>query len=150
MSAISAKAARKPRVVIDTTVLVSGLLYGGKPEQVLDKAYDKEITAVISETLLEELKRVLFTKFKISAEYWSEIELQIRDSFELTEALIRLNVVKDEPDNRVLEAAVTGNCDYIVTGDKPLLALNEYQEIKIIGVSQFLELYPAKEQVISF
>jgi predicted nucleic acid-binding protein len=46
--------------------------------------------------------------------------------------------LKDEPDNRVLECAVEGLCEYIVTGDKALLALNMYQNVRIVTVETFL------------
>jgi putative PIN family toxin of toxin-antitoxin system len=50
----------------------------------------------------------------------------------------RLRVVKDDPDNRVLECALTGRADLIVTGDKELLALGEYRGIRIIALPGYL------------
>ncbi|MBI2040465.1 putative toxin-antitoxin system toxin component, PIN family [Candidatus Microgenomates bacterium] len=49
-----------------------------------------------------------------------------------------LHILRDEDDNRVLEAAREGNCDFIVTGDQDLLDLGKYKKIKILTSEEFL------------
>ena len=51
----------------------------------------------------------------------------------------KLRVVKDDPDNRVLECAVAGRADAIVTGDNALLGLREYRGVRIVGLREYLE-----------
>ena len=51
----------------------------------------------------------------------------------------RLNVVKDEPDNRILECALTGRADAIITGDRALLALGTYRGVRIVSLPDYLE-----------
>lgn len=146
MSATTEKAARDTRVVIDTNVLISGLLFGGKPRLIIDVVNADGIGIVISEPLISELEEVLLTKFKITFSHWQAIEANLRSSCSLVPTTDYTHILIDEPDNRLLEAAEAGQCDYIITGDKLLLALGNYQKTKIISVAQFLELYPAKEK----
>ena len=51
----------------------------------------------------------------------------------------RIHVVKDEPDNRILECAVAGHASVIVTGDRALLALCEYEGVRIISLREYLD-----------
>lgn len=51
----------------------------------------------------------------------------------------RLKIVADEPDNRIIECAVAGRAEAIVTGDKALLALKEYKGIRVISLNNYLE-----------
>jgi len=51
----------------------------------------------------------------------------------------RLSVVEDEPDNRILECAVTGQADAIVTGDKALLALRAYGGVRVLSLREYLD-----------
>ncbi|OGT36281.1 MAG: putative toxin-antitoxin system toxin component, PIN family [Gammaproteobacteria bacterium RBG_16_51_14] len=50
----------------------------------------------------------------------------------------RLKVLADDPDNRILECALTGSADFIVTGDKALLSLKEYRKVRIISLREYL------------
>jgi putative PIN family toxin of toxin-antitoxin system len=52
----------------------------------------------------------------------------------------RLRVIKDDPDNRILECAVTGRAGAIVTGDKALLTLAEYKNVRIISLREYLKV----------
>jgi predicted nucleic acid-binding protein len=52
----------------------------------------------------------------------------------------RVKIFKDEPDNRILECAIHGGADLLVTGDKKILQLREYKGIKIIRLKEYLEL----------
>ena len=50
----------------------------------------------------------------------------------------KLQVVKDEPDNRILECALAGHAEAIVTGDHALLSLREYRGVRIINLREYL------------
>jgi putative PIN family toxin of toxin-antitoxin system len=52
----------------------------------------------------------------------------------------RLKIFRDEPDNRILECAIYGEADLLVTGDKEILQQREYQGVKIISLKEYLEL----------
>ncbi|PIU03254.1 putative toxin-antitoxin system toxin component, PIN family [Candidatus Shapirobacteria bacterium CG08_land_8_20_14_0_20_39_18] len=129
------------KVVLDTNILISALLFGGKPRQILKLVLDRQIKAVTSLVLLAELSDVLIKKFDFSLEKTSLFEHKIKKYFEIVYPTQAINILKDTPDNRVLEAAIAGECQIIVTGDKELLELKEYKEIIISTADQFLNIY---------
>lgn len=133
-------AANPAKVTLDTNIIISGLGFGGKPREILDLILDNKIKAVTSPILLAELEDVITKKFQKLAYSIEPINKQIRKKFKIVKPKITLLVVKDEPDNRVLEAAIEGDCKYIVTGDKELLRLGTYQSVKIVTADQFLKL----------
>lgn len=87
--------------------------------------------------LISELTGVLRKKFAVSESDIVDFKNEIQDSFEIVYPASSIHILKDEPDNRVLEAALEGNCDYIITGDKALLALKQYKNIRILTPSEF-------------
>lgn len=130
--------AANPKVVLDTNVIISAVGFGGKPGQVFLMALEEEILAVTSETLLAEVQEILIKKLAMSS---SDVELtmaEIEDKFQVIAPKKSLHIVRDEDDNRVLEAALEGNCDFIVTGDRDLLDLGKYKNIKILTAEEFL------------
>lgn len=138
--------AKKPdKVVLDSNILVSALVYGGKPEEVVRQAVDQNIQAVISPVLQLELLEVLAKKFRFSPEKLQAIEEEIKENFEVVYPNTTINAVKDEDDNRVLEAALEGDCGLIVTGDKELLKLGRFKGIKIITPDEFLKWWETKK-----
>ena len=131
------------RVVFDVNVLVSALLFTNSvPRQAFNKALLQGII-LISETLKEELTRVLardkFNRYVYLAEREEFFGGLIRDStlVEITESI---QVCRDPKDDRVLELAVCGNAAYIVTGDADLLVLNPFRGIGVLRPADFLEL----------
>lgn len=128
------------KIVLDTNILVSAILYLGKPAEILELLLSQQVIAVISHVLLSELQEVLTKKFGFSTEKFQQIEQKIFNNFSLVYPKQSLSVVRDNDDNRVLEAAVEGNCGYIVTGDKDLLDLGSYRKIKILTAAEFLNL----------
>ena len=130
---------RPLKVVLDTNILVSAIVFGGKPRQILSLVLEQKIQAIISPVLLTELVEILTKKFLMSSNDLRLIEKQIRDKFTIVQPKKIIKVLKDEPDNRVLEAALTGNCQCIITGDRELLVLSVFKEIKIVTAGQFLE-----------
>jgi len=136
---------REVRVVADTNVLMSALLFGGVPEQILVAGLRREIQFLTSRPLLEELEKVLIRKFRLDPRLVKEFVDFVKDVAELVEGVSHLKVIKEsEGDNRVLECAVDGQADFVVSGDtKHILPLREYVGIKILSPSDFVKLLPA-------
>ena len=136
---------RELRVVADTNVLVSALLFGGPPEQIVLAGLRGEIQLLTSIPLLKELERVLKGKFKLNLHLVRNIIEEIKEVAELVEVSSHINVISyPDDDNRVLECAVDGKAEFIVTGDtKHILPLKEFRGTKILSPSEFLNRLPA-------
>lgn len=126
------------RVVFDTNVLISALLYGGVPDQILELAESHTILGITSSALLKELNAVLGQKFRFTLSEVELLTITIYRTFSTVHTSRSLKIVKDEPDNRILEAALAGKAHFIITGDKELLTLKKFRSIKIVTPRQFL------------
>lgn len=128
------------RVVPDTNVLISAIIFGGPPEQMVLLARQQRLRLVISSATLDELRRVLKRKFHFADAAVFRAELLLREISDVIEPLETIAVIKDDAsDNRVLEAAIEGNADAIVSGDRHLLRLKSYRDIPIWTVRELLE-----------
>lgn len=128
------------RLVLDTNVIVSGLIFGGKPEKVLEAIEtESNLSAVTTPILEAELIEILTQRFNFRIDKIADTKDYISDNFEVVNPSRTIDAVRDKDDNRVLEAALEGKCSYIVTGDKDLLDLGEYKGIKIVTADQFLQ-----------
>jgi|SRR5580704_11710873 putative PIN family toxin of toxin-antitoxin system len=128
------------RVVLDTNVYISALLFGGLPGSVLDLAILGAFTLILSPALLDELDEKLRAKFEMTMEDTAFLRARLETVGEIVEPGEVLKVIVDDPDdNRVLECAVKGKADLIVSGDRHLLKLGMYRGIKIVTVRQFME-----------
>lgn len=129
------------RVVIDTNVLISATFWGGKPKQLLNAVRRREVIFLVSERLLEELEEVLTAEdkpFNLEKESAQRILRHLREIAKPVLIKSTVSICRDEDDNRVLECALDGMADYIVTGDKDLLDLVSFEGIKIVKVADFL------------
>jgi putative PIN family toxin of toxin-antitoxin system len=135
---------REVRVVADTNVLISALLFGGLPEQILLAGLRGEIQLLTSIPLLEELENVLVKKFRLEPRLVKDLVDLIRDVSERVEVVSHLKIIKDpDGDNRVLECAVDGKADFVISGDtKHIIPLKEFEGIKIMNPSDFIKLLP--------
>lgn len=131
-------AEKPPKVVLDTNIVVSALVYGGKPEQIYNLVINKQIFAVTSSILLAELTETLIKKFNFDLDRIKQLEKITKRNFQTIHPKQTIKLLLDQDDNCVLEAAIEGNCDYIVTGDKELLKLGLYKNIKIVTADRFL------------
>lgn len=128
------------RVILDTNIIISALLFGGKPREILSIVEDEaNINAITSSILKAELAEVLTQKFNFSKDKLQDTEEYISDNFELVNPSQAIEILKDKDDNRVLEAAVEGKCQYIITGDRQLLSLGLFKNIKILTSDQFIK-----------
>ena len=127
------------KVVFDTNVLVSALVFpGGHGDAALERILEEKDALILSKAILDELLGVLGRKFSRDAEELSHIAVFLSELGVSVKPRRRLQVVKDEPDNRILECAVAGRADAIVSGDRALLALGEYRGVRIISLREYL------------
>ena len=128
------------RVVADTNVLVSALIFpGGSPEAFYRLALERRIELVTSRPLLAELGRVLSGKFGWQPERAEEAVAQVVRLAEIVEPREALAEIEADPaDNRVLEAAAQGSVDAIVSGDRHLLELGSWRGIAIQTPAAFI------------
>ncbi|MCX6089918.1 MAG: putative toxin-antitoxin system toxin component, PIN family [Candidatus Atribacteria bacterium] len=129
------------RVVIDTNVLISAFLFGGKPQEVLNLVIEKKIRLVTSEALENELYDVLGKKFKFSQEMLQFIRSEIDAIALKAYPAQKVNLIISNPnDNMVLECALAGKAHYIISGDRHhLLPIGFFNDIKIGSPSDFLK-----------
>lgn len=132
------------KVVLDTNILISAIAFEGKPKKVLDLVLEERIIAYTSPILLAEFKEVYRKKFGLLKEDFESTIRSIEEIFVILQPTKTFHILDDEDDNRVLEAAIEGKCSCIVTGDKELLELEKYKNIKIISAKEFLDIYYEK------
>lgn len=129
------------RVVADTNIYISALVFGGVPGTIVELGLARLVQLVVSPPLLDELDEKLRIKFRISGADVAAIRLRLEGASDLIEPRIVLHAVPDDPDdNRILECAVAGRADAIVSGDRHLLRLGSYEGIPILTARGLLEL----------
>lgn len=128
------------KIVLDTNVLVSAIVFGGKPKDIIVSVVESGEMLCISTFVKTELRRMLAEKFSFDEERLAEVEHFISDSFIRNEPTSVPKVIKrDLSDNNVLALATFVAADYIVSGDNDLLELGSYQGISILTPHQFLD-----------
>lgn len=131
-------------VVADTNVFISALMFGGLPGSFLDLAFMRSFLLVTSPALLEELDEKLRLKFEVSQDDADLIRGRLEAvAFVVKPDMVLDAVAEDPDDNRVLERAVAGKADYIISGDRHLQKLGSYQGVPILTVRQFMEAIEA-------
>jgi putative PIN family toxin of toxin-antitoxin system len=127
------------KVVFDTNILVSALVFpGGRGEAALQRIIEGKDQLVISKPILDELLGILARKFSRDAEELAHVAVFLSDLALSVKPRRRLQVVKDERDNRILECALAGRAETIVTGDHALLSVGEYSGVRIISLRDYL------------
>jgi uncharacterized protein len=139
------------RIVLDTNVLLSALVFGGVPQKILEYCIDSSDTRIYFSTeiwieindkflgdrvlkIAKKSKRNITTK---EIEKFLEI---LYDNSTCINIKRKFEICRDSKDNMFLDVAFASNADYIITGDKDLLSLNSFQFTKIILPSKFLEI----------
>ncbi len=133
----------KLNIVLDVNVIISALLFTqSKPRKALDIIRHNHLI-LMSEITLLELEQVLnrpkFNKY-VTLEERQNFLTQLVERVFLVEIFESIEECRDPKDNKYLELAVSGNADYIMTGDNDLLVLNPFRAISIMTVDQCLLL----------
>lgn len=132
---------KPPRVVNDTNIWLSALYFSGKPAQIVSLVEDKKIISITSSFLLKELKEKMISTFNTPSFLVNVTVSYIRRISEVVSVKGIDFGLRDPADNKVLETAVMGKCGWIITGDKDLLILKKYKNIKVVTPSQFLDFF---------
>jgi uncharacterized protein len=127
------------RVVFDTNIYVSALaIPGGNAEDAYLEAVRGAFELFTSVAILTETARVLQTKFDWTEDKVRQAIQDISQTATVLRPRPRLHILKDEPDNRILECAIDAQADYVISGDRHLLALKRHADSTIISLADFL------------
>ena len=128
------------RIICDTNVLISGLLFGGNCRTIITLVSEGQIDGFTSVALLGELEHVLLrSKFGLSATQANAILDLVRQTFLSVSPADSGNVIVEDPDDdAVLQAAVGAHADVVVSGDDHLLKLGTLRGIRILSPACFL------------
>ena len=130
------------RIVIDTNVVASAMFFGGHPRQLLEFLVERKLEAFASCEIIAEYQR---TANELCAKY-SEKPVHLPLSMILAvitviEPTSKVQVCRDPDDDKFIECAMDAHCVYIVSGDKDLRSLQQYNGIQIVTVSEFFSLH---------
>jgi putative PIN family toxin of toxin-antitoxin system len=129
------------KVLLDTNVIVSGLNFpASNPAKILIMVASGEIANFTSGHIFNEARRILADKFFWTREEVDAAEVWLKTFSKSVNPQSRISVIADDPDNRILECAVEGQTDFIISGDHHLTDLENYQGIKIVDPATFLVL----------
>lgn len=131
------------RLVLDTNIVVSALVWGGTPRQLLDLARDGRVSLFTSTALLEELADVLgrgkFAAMLASRDITPEFLMQ---RYGMLAKVIKpqpiARTVRDADDDAVIACALAAQANIIVSGDNDLLVLHPFGNIQILNAANAL------------
>ena len=128
-------------VVFDTNILFSATGWRGNPFQCVERARAGQVEAVTCPELLEELAEKLELKLGLSPERTAEALADYLSFLRVVSIPKILDAVpRDREDNAVLECAIEGRAEFVVSGNKDLLSLGTFRGIRIFRASEFLGL----------
>ncbi len=136
---------RELKIVLDTNVWVSALLWGGKTAEIVKAAEDRKIRIFISEEIIVEISHVLgYAKLEkiyqaegLRREDLIEKVLKIGKFVKVNE---KVNVVREHSaDDKFLECALETEADFVVSGDRHLLKIVRYGRTKVLSVNEFIQ-----------
>lgn len=127
------------KAVFDTNIFVSAFVFpGGRAESAVVAIAEGKAQLVTSKAIIHEVLDVLSRKFDRDSEQLARVAVYLGELATVVQPRRRINVLKDEPDNRILECAVAARADIVVTGDQAMLRLGEYRGTRIVTLNDFL------------
>lgn len=131
------------RVVLDTNVLISAFVIpGSQGEHALLLALQRRFDLCTSVAILTEMARKLREKFGQPEDDVKHALKMLSRAGRVAKPALKLDVLRDAADNRILECAVEAGADLVVTGDRHLLRLREFRGVPIIRLADFVRMFP--------
>ena len=130
------------RIVVDTNVLISGVFFGGMPGKVLRAIINKEIIACATEEIIDEYNEIVQEMIsRKQGHLRNDILAPIIRTMEIVESKTKVALSRDPDDNKFLGCAKDAKALYVVSGDKDLLVLGNFEDIEIITAKEFCDRY---------
>ena len=130
------------KIVVDTNVIASAIFFGGKPFQLLCHIMEGRVDVVASKEIVDEYEEIVLRLQQKYPAINTKIPLQdILAKLEIIRISSDIHISRDPDDDKFIECAVDAKCLYIVSGDKDLLSPENYGEVQIVTVSEFLSNY---------
>jgi len=133
---------KKSLIVLDTNVLISAIVFGGKPREIFKLIIERKVLLATSDYILGELETVLQrSKFSFPKETVRTILNEIISLSDIVYPKNKISIITRDPDdNNILECAITAKANVIISGDNDLLDLKVFKTIPILTPRDFLEL----------
>ena len=130
------------RIVIDTNVLVSGIFFGGFPRKILNSVVGQKITACATAEIINEYEEIVQEMIDRKQGHINKAILTpLINALEIIEPITHVEICRDPDDNKFLGCAKDSHALYIVSGDKDLLVIEEYENIQIMTAKDFCKKY---------
>ena len=131
------------RIVIDTNVIISALLFAGTPNKVLQEVISENCSLYLSHDILNELLHVLSRKkFRLSEDQIKQFYEEVIHISKIVYPSKKLNIVKEDPsDNILFECAVEIEANYIISGNKHVVNVKRYGDIEVVTPREFIDLF---------
>ncbi len=130
------------KIVIDTNVLISGVFFGGFPRKILSSIVDRIFTACATVEIIDEYKEIVQEMIDRKQGHMNtDILAPLIRTLEIIEPVSDVKISRDPDDDKFINCAKDAHALYIVSGDKDLLVLRQYENIQIITAKEFCEKY---------
>lgn len=130
------------RIVVDTNVLISGVFFGGFPRKILRASVEGRVRACASMEILNEYQEIIREMVRRKQ---GNIDVSILNplirSMEVIEPASKIEICRDPDDDKFINCARDAQAMYIVSGDKDLLVIQQFENISIVTAKEFCERY---------
>ncbi len=135
------------KITVDTNVLISATFWNGSSDKILELVEMKYIELILSKEIIDEYVRVL--NYKDILDKIKEKNLELKRSVEkiislcmIVEPKEKIKIVRDDPsDDKFFECANAGKVNFIISKDKHLLNIKQFEEIKVVTPEEFLKVF---------
>lgn len=133
------------KIVIDTNVVISGIFFGGFPRKILEAVVNNKVDAYANTKIIKEYSDIVK---EMIVDKGGKLDENILSPFieklNLVKPVSKIKISRDKEDDKFIECAIDSKALYVVSGDKDLLDIVEFQNISIITAKDFYNLYLKK------
>jgi putative PIN family toxin of toxin-antitoxin system len=133
------------KIVVDTNVLISGVFFGGFPRKILSAIVNSRLKAVATTEIVDEYEEIVQEMIQRKQGHINrELLAPLIRAMEIIEPVTHVELSRDPDDDKFLGCAKDARALYIVSGDKDLLVLKQFETIQIVTAKEFCEQYLAE------
>ena len=132
------------RIIIDTNIVISGAFFNGLPKTILKSVADEKFDVFISDEILKEYHKSVKEMLE-KDKYHLNFALfeAFMKSIKMIESKSNVKICRDPDDDKFINCAIDAKAIYIVSGDKDLLTIGQYEDIEIVTAKEFYDKYLA-------